>query len=503
MIVTSQAPRLSQDILLELLNHVQRQSDVSTLMRTCKTLRDAGTRPLLSHGVTVANATQLRTFCAYVLRDVPNRAPHLRRLYLKIRLEPNVDDEPEDDSDAKNSYSSATLSKDTLRMLVTVLRKTTNLEDLSIDSSEELLERENKLVNAIIALERVRRLQVHSVGELTGRILDNIKSSLVEIDLHCYSEEMYDPSPLIPMAGHHRDTLEKLSGWYVELGDATVRFPRVRALALRSFWGLDTATLHHAFPSLQYLELSVPADLDAEPTRQENAAAAENHPWGVLRRLCGAVDALYALGTAPRAKVVEADYIGSYDATMLARFRTVLSESGSSHAVLHLGYGYGFSLPAEKIPDLLPIEGAVTHLALDIRTGSVMGAVDDVLSQIVSLLRRHKVAFLVLRLHDTLEDAEDGDDEDGPAPIKPPSPEFLRVFGRPRHEDIIQLFSEASTSLKHVALDVKGTEATYWAVERTGAGLSVERLSSAAGRALVCAEELASTDRSLGLQGVP
>lgn len=378
--MTLQPLRLSQDILLELLQHVPRQSGVATLMRTCKTLRDAGTRILLSHGVTVGNATQLRSFCAFMLRDVSARAPHLRQLYLKIRLECNLDGEPEDDSDAANDYSGSTLSKDTLRMLLTVLQQTTNLEDLSIDSCEELLERENKLVNAIIALEHVHRLQVHSVGELAGRVLDNIKSSLIEVDLHCYTEEMYDPSPLIPMVERHCNTLEKLSGWYIELGDATVQFPRVRALALRSFWGLDTATLHRAFPNLQYLELSVPADLDAESARQENAAAANNHPWGVLRRLCGAVDALYALGTAPHAKAVEVDWSGSYDAIMLARLRTTLSEARASHAVLHLGYGYGFSLPAGKLPDLLPLGGTtITHLALDICTSSVMGTADDLL----------------------------------------------------------------------------------------------------------------------------
>ncbi|KAI0369603.1 hypothetical protein BV20DRAFT_967908 [Pilatotrama ljubarskyi] len=519
MSLRSDSPRLSHDVLLELMHHLPRQSDVSSLMRTSKTLWDSGIKPLLSRGVTVENAAQLSSFCDFMLKDGSrSRILHIRKLHLVFQLDENGDadeDESDTESDTENSNFDAAsedgaslhvpLSKGTLRRLAEVLQNAANLEELRIDSCEEFFELHKGLAKSIKGLTRIRRLFVSSVGPLAADMLEHIKSTVVELDLHCRQVDMYEPDTLLPFVQSRRASLEKLSAWYVELDTPDALFPRLRALALRSFVDgeLDVISLHRTFPNLQYLELSSPSYLGCDESRKANRPHAEKGLWS-LAHLCGALDALYSLGMTPRTTKVEVDHIYS-DAAILDHLRTVISEARPSHLVIHAGHFVLRRLDIKDIPALLPQapeEVLVTHLSLNIHLRYLFGSADELVPALSALLRGRSIKMFVLRL---AHDMEDSECRGGLTPNAQRSErDFLKGFGRAYQPDAVRRLIEATSSLQYVVLTVPRVGTTYWAAQRAEATLGVEELDGVVGRELLHREGLAYNDRSMpGIEGYP
>ena len=360
-------PTLGLDVLLIVFGHLTRQCDVAALSQASKALHSVGVRQLLRLGVTIATDSQLASFAAFISGDVPGRAPYVWKLYIKLDVDPIGDDESAFGDEEMGDEDED--SSESLRMLGDILRQTTALEDLSIDSCEELLEREPAVLEAIIALKKLRRLQVSSVGELTSSILEKIKSSLVEVDLHCYSEEMDEPDDPVSIIEPHRTTLERLSASYVEVQDTDTDFPRLRALALRKFSSFDPLVLRKLFPNLVYLELSPGVD-DIEDPEELRAAIREEHveePWNALDHLCGSVHALYGLGVAQKVERVDVD-----DLTMqggpLTRLHTLIADTTPSRLLVHIGYGPSAPFDGAALAGLLPVleVSSITHLVLDL-----------------------------------------------------------------------------------------------------------------------------------------
>lgn len=67
-----------------LLPLLEKKSDVSALMVTCKALYDFGIKPLLSYGVRTATDAQLLSLYRFIQRDPASRAPLLCALTLTI-----------------------------------------------------------------------------------------------------------------------------------------------------------------------------------------------------------------------------------------------------------------------------------------------------------------------------------------------------------------------------------------------------------------------------------
>ncbi|KAI0350492.1 hypothetical protein OH77DRAFT_1072538 [Trametes cingulata] len=497
MTLPSASPRLGRDVLHELMYHLPRQSDVFSLMRTSKTLWDSGVKPLLDRGVTVEKLAQLSSFCDFMLNgDGRSRSVHLRKLHVAIRLDGDgarYDEESDTENSDSNAGSDdgtafhASGSKDTLRKLAQVLQNAPNLEELRLDSCEELFERHMDLAKSVTALTTVRRLLVSSIGPLAAKMLDNIKSTLIELDVHCGSEEIEEPDTLFPLVKSHQASLEKLSAWYVELDTLPRPFPRVTALALRSFFDciLDVASLQRAFPSLRYLELSEPGDLEADESREANRPHAEKGSW-TLAHLCGSLNALCGLGMAPHATKLEVDHVWSETAT-LAKLRTVVSEARPSHLVLHTGHLVFRPLNINDIPGLLPTgDVPVTHLTLNMCPNFLAGPAD-------------KLLMFVLRL------AYDLEDDEGPSTSRASGrrPELLAAYAETLQQDIVRELVKVTSSLQHVVLTVSGVRTTYWVARRAETTIDVDELDGASGRALVQREGLAYNDRSIGIQVYP
>ncbi|KAI0325969.1 hypothetical protein GY45DRAFT_1311290 [Cubamyces sp. BRFM 1775] len=522
--------RLPRDVLLELLYHIPQQSVISSLMRTSKDLLKLGEKELVGRGVTLESDAQVRSFCGFIRRDPPSRAVHLRKLSLEFRYDPEID---ADDDDF--SLGPPPPSKATCKLLLKVLRRAINLEHLRIDSCEELLERQPQIQDAVAALKALRQLQLSSIGVLTDKMLKKMKSSLTSLDLRCYSEEIEVPDELLSMVGRHRETLEKLSGWYCGLGSFTQQYPRVRALALRAFYELGAAVIRQAFPNLQYLELTAPRELgEIEDVREENLQQTANPPWTPLWYLCGSVDALYALGALPRVKKLEVDYVSSRQ-ECLTRLRGVVAESHPSQVVLQIGYyEWNAQFTVTATSELLPEESApdITHLVLDMSVKALRGSSAELMSGLLALLRKSGITFLVFRIGEDVEpevlapskakmqgeeDEDDapgsGDDEAWHIAFKEEQVKkakanhkmetVLKAFGRPLQEGLVRDFAAAASSLKHVVLKIKGHGATYWEVERESTSDTLKELAPNVGEGLIRAEGLAPNDRSSGLEGIP
>ncbi|KAH9886633.1 hypothetical protein C8Q73DRAFT_714670 [Cubamyces lactineus] len=526
----SPSPRLPRGVLRELLHHIPQQSDISSLMRTSKTLLELGEKELVGRGVTVESDAQVRSFCGFVLRGPPSRAIHLRKLSLEFRYDP-----AEDTDDYASYLAHPPPTKATCGLLVKVLRHTTNLEDLRIDSCEELLERQARIRDIVAALKRLRRLQIFSIGVLTIKMLKKTQSSLTELDLRCYSEEIEVADELLPMVERHCETLEKLSGWYCSLGSSTQQYSLVRALALRAFYELDAAAIRQAFPNLQYLELTAPRELDEiEDVRAENHQSTTDSPWPSLRYLCGSVDALYALGTLPLVKKLEVDYVSSRQ-ECLTRLRSVISESHPSQVVLQVGYyECNAQFTVTTTSELLPDDSAphITHFVLDMSVKALRGSSAELMSGLLALLRKSGITFLVFRIGEGAESEEvyptkakvlkliDAYSEDDAADTEDDSAwrlasnekkakanhemeTILEAFGQPQQESIVRDFADAASSLKNVVLKIKGHGATYWEVKRGPTGVTLKGLDPDVGEELIHGEGLAPNDRGSGLEGIP
>ncbi|KAI0698690.1 hypothetical protein C8Q76DRAFT_244351 [Earliella scabrosa] len=476
---------LGPDILLVLLEHLP-QSDVSLMMKTSKALYAAGLRPLLRHGVTLKNEALLTSFCQFILRDVSTRAPLVRKLYVNYTIESNYDeddideDEDEDDEDADNESEDPPAPSQGLRLLISVLSSTSKLEDLSMDSCEEFLQREKGLFKAITALKSLRRLQLASIEERAAALVDEVKSSLVEIDLFCHSEEADESNNPVPIVKRHAGTLEKLSASYVQLDDLDTQFPKLRALALRVISDFQTATLRQAFPNLKYLELSRLHYGDADELRTENQEGAGLEPWEHLEHLCGDLDALYGLALSPTQvrRVDVLDVSGSEQE--LGKLHTLLAETSPSR--LWLCPATTRKMTPAQLSELLkdPAARTLTHLALDIYDADLIQD-NSLLDGLSAMLAPLQITFFVLRSDIDRDRA------------------VAQDFKAAQHGPVAHKLALSSLHLKYIWLDLVDGKTSYWSINRTGENVSLAQLEPMVGRELVRAEGMFFNDRSLGL----
>ncbi|KAH9847862.1 hypothetical protein C2E23DRAFT_846845 [Lenzites betulinus] len=338
---------------------------------------------------------------------------------------------------------------------------------------------EGYLAAAVVALRHIRRMHVgHLRDAAHWATLGKVKSPLVELDLNCSLGDWGKRRrPRITVAAqYHARTLQKLTTTHGvlhlveaaysndEAGDdndgndranndgddddvaaadtavhndannetaATdeddgsddsdetwVTFRQVRALALRNLERLEdgVTTLYTMFPAIRHLEISMHEDnFDAEDMREDAEPVAFSHPWGVLDRMCGSVDALYGLGGFPAAKILEV-YRVYADDRLLERLRTVISCALPNYLVLHIGilgwhsydtFGIRRFL-GEHLHDCLPFEGSnITHLAVNLDARLMGGSGREHLDGFIFLLEKHPIQFLIIRvLHRKVFDEE-------------------------------------------------------------------------------------------------
>ncbi|KAH9851177.1 hypothetical protein C2E23DRAFT_243918 [Lenzites betulinus] len=499
-------PPLNDDILVEVLHHIQRQSDVARMMRTCKILWQSGAKALLAHGVVVTNPPSLGSFCTFMLSNIAARAPHLRQFHFDMPFVlkkwlwgsdwSKVRDEDEkyeymplyEDEDEDEMHSLTFLPRAFAGMLAQVLHKTVNLQDLTIVSCERLITLDNnaKFSEAIIALRHLRRFRMESVGVATAEVLKAMASPLVELHLGYFWDGCIPSAGLFSLAEHHASTLEKLSAEDFSLDKkVTTTFPRVRALALRDCSIEGITVLHEAFPGLRSLEVSGTTARYYDNGRARGLERTQ--PWGELDRLCGDTDSLYVLGRCPRAQTLEVT-VCRFEPWegRCHRLDTVISETRPTRLVLRHWSDRAF--PVRHISHgLLPLEGSmqITHLVLSLEPTHLQGTADEFMSALTELLRRQSFKFLMVRLR--YEDPTDGEESEGEGDTG--RYEIVKALSHPREDVLRQLF-EASPALADVVLNVAGKGYNLWTLHAETGRLQLQPLERAAGRALARGEDI-------------
>ncbi|KAH9851175.1 hypothetical protein C2E23DRAFT_860659 [Lenzites betulinus] len=537
----AQRPRLNHDLLLDLFNYVApRRADVAALMSTCKTLRHAGVRTLLADGVVIQKPAELRSFCAFMLSDLPSRASFLRQFSIKIPREdmyhyPDSEDEslldiavPQDKVSGDNRLGyivgvpwpeqvyDACLTTELVNMLAQVLEQAKNLEDLSVENCDGLLglDDESFFAAAIVNHEHLRRFHVadSDVGDyLTLDVLRLMKSPLKTLYLDC-SAPIGRETSIIELAVPFVSTLEKL---VVDLGKLVwrdwqvmniwhltslntesglnVKFPRVHTLGLRDIEDIEELVLlFETFPSVRQFQLLIGENMDAEAMREEAQFAMTYYTWGVLDRLCGDVDSLYGLGSALRTKILEV-YRVSCEMPILEWLRTVISETQPSRLILHIGVEPGFI--ASDLTMLIPPGIKLTHLYLEIVASALWGSKERFVSTLATLLCDHPLEFLILRLEKLEPDAFDPEQEDfGGWWHRPKQNKMVEGFKTSSFEDVLRRLFKAAPTLAHVVLEIEGHRYSHWTLRGGDDGLVIQVLDESASVALVRAQGLEFTE---------
>ncbi|OJT12996.1 hypothetical protein TRAPUB_10473 [Trametes pubescens] len=504
---------LNIDIYLMLMDHLESPSDISALMRSCKTLCALGAKRLLLPGVTIRSDAVLVSFSRFMLRDLAARIPHLRRLFLCIELQ-IIDD---DGSGSVYECDPEIIEQEMLkggRLLSRVLRRATALEHLTIHFCEELLEREESLVDALIALRNVRYLHISSYGLRAHEVVAEINSPLVHVNVDCSASNTHHDVDIAQTLARHRNTLEKVTAWDINLmandmmfvppqaddsDSDEIVFPHVHSLCIRSSLALDLGYLAHSFPNLRSLDvadvrLTGRYTLDhASHLRDTNVATAEG--WRSLDHLCGDDLSLNILGLKHSVKRldVELDNLGWLD--------DPVTDARPTHFLLHGGFATENIELLWDLEDALPVVAAnssITHFGLDMYSNELGPDADDIMTQILQFIvaAASSLTFFALRLRALpLEEESAYARDDHRYPTAPTLPRaarhMLRDLAGVEPPSWVRKMAEAAPALRYVSVDLEGHAPSCWQVcapEKDSGRIVLAPLDPEEGKAIVRAE---------------
>lgn len=376
--IPSPGSSLGEDIFYTLLGHLT-QADIAVLMRVSRAFYDMAIGPLLLRGVMIRSKRQLAAFCVFILKATTSRSSYLRELFIEIWNDDLVCYEEEVlSNDIRYQDMIPKHPSEGMRLLGRVLTHATQLTDLGVSNSEELLQRYPHLVSDFANLPRLRRLTVTSCGPHTRSMLTSLKSSLIEVSFNGYG--VYEDP--ISSIWTHCDTLEKVKLLYCQLRAQTtdVIFSRVRALSLEHLHGADTALLSKAFPNLRYLQLNhtvFPQDT-LEQLRAANERGCRNGSWLALKHLGGNLEELFGLAVPRRLKRLEIGSLSAEPATViLPRLHTLISDTTPSHLLLHVRFNKHFTTAEARRLLSVPAASHISHLVLSISLDRLPGSASE------------------------------------------------------------------------------------------------------------------------------
>ncbi|KAI0630216.1 hypothetical protein C8Q77DRAFT_248865 [Trametes polyzona] len=303
-------PRLHYDILLQVLETCS-LADGSRLMRTSRFFYTHGVVPLLSHRVIQIPEEEgkLQKFLAFLRVEGDRRYKLVRRLHLHTQpYEP----EPSD-------YLG----------LVEALRCLTNLWELEILYSEDILSAHPDLPAVLAALSSLKTLSLLYMGERAITLVQTVHAELSSVDLS-FGDHQGNPVVLtdidpsrrtllhpISLLERFKSSLEEISGSYWFMGPGwydyphlgNFVYPKVRRIQFDDGHELhlQATALMSAFPNLTHLKLklyeegSIPTAGEVEQyaikcRRNCEAQQDQHYGWTELEEYEGGLADLYALG---------------------------------------------------------------------------------------------------------------------------------------------------------------------------------------------------------------
>ncbi|EMD31031.1 hypothetical protein CERSUDRAFT_100756 [Gelatoporia subvermispora B] len=369
-----QKPWLNFDLLFLIMEFLPRRS-LCKMMRTCRTLHDAGIRLLLSQKCYLFTEAQLSSFCRFVLGDAPLRSSFLREL--------NIAEE---------------IGENTVALLIEVLLQARSLKKLTIQPEPHLFESHPDLVDAICSLPSLKSLDWHDVGDPGVEVIRHMQASLEVVEVSFINcDQPQDPAEVLKRSAN---TIRDLRANYVVVAPSTIQFTALQYLRLRATSDpIDTSVLMSMYPNVLSLYLESPLllfDDDEEQwneMRQVNERRAQSsNRWAILAEVAGNIFALWTL--ALNCKVVTLT-VSPIDREDLAPLSTLLR--GTDPFRLRLTVSLGRDISIDLLGDLLVGATSMKQLELAIHVGS--SATDSgpqILSGILSMLEPLTITWIDL-----------------------------------------------------------------------------------------------------------
>ena len=254
---------LNYDILIYIMDFLRQPSlnddthgSLFSMMRTCRTLYDAGT-PIILHSDIQLNgeASQIEAFNAFMLRDCSHRCSFVRVLMLfePRNLHTNVLQNNTDRSQG-----------DTLREFAHVIQNCHNLKHIILYEPDLWFLAEPRLALAFASLRKVETAAVMKVPHAfaIGGLLQwsNLKS--IELGFGGREDDTQRSfgDPRVHLEGlADVDTLcVQNMELYPDYDDRC--FPKIQSIDIDNWRGLETDVLARSFPNLRYLCLGMIAD---------------------------------------------------------------------------------------------------------------------------------------------------------------------------------------------------------------------------------------------------
>ena len=321
---------LPWDILLYILSHIDTKGELSTYMRTCRTLYTSGT-PYLVQNCSLDKDIELKhivLFCKYLLQTpsidtMENRASFIRKLRF-----PNFG-ALEDASDE--------IAKPLVGSLAGVIQCARFLERLTIEDVEYLIGLNEDLAVTVSSLENLQKIKLSICSKATMHMLSELISPLRQIDLSFDHDDSGSYQPPVSLA-HFADTLEKLTfrapPAFAFCQLQGVQFSHVHTFIVASsvlseIYQFRLSNLTYTFPNLKNLGIDFSYKINGSESLSPNAPV-----WSSLDTIACGVSLLLALDFKIPCRlwsVCLSDYRGT------ASFRTILQRVQPTHLELKLG----------------------------------------------------------------------------------------------------------------------------------------------------------------------
>lgn len=391
---------IAEDICYLVFKELDRRSDVSAFMRSSRLFYPIGVDRLLKMGVYIYTNKELVSFCQLMKRhfiDMHNPASQLKELTISIDWDDEEDAMAVDDS---FTYESMQDLQDA-SLLVPVIGCLTDLQRLTIEFCETLLECDKRLIHAFAALTTLGELHVTGFGFLTYQVVAGLRSYLRKVYVDCGDEVAKQPtedhnlqstnllSP-VQMLRRHQGTLQEV---IIHVANMTARLPKqrpqtdddvfsqVHTLALKRCHVIEREVIMNAFPNVNKLELfwmeasnaQEDPSMDMDEIRAMNLAYPKQ--WAPLDFVYADVDSLFTLGFKSRVGRLDVA-LWEFEDIDIEHLCTVLADVQPRRVVIQWGYWDAFrELSSEFSPDRLGQLFAgvgeraiseITHFGLDV-----------------------------------------------------------------------------------------------------------------------------------------
>ena len=327
--------------VLEVQSFAGRVDDVSSMSKTCRTIRHEAVKYLLGHAVRLRDADDIVSFSHFMHGEPDRRYPLLRGT---LRIE------------------AGSLSAVAATALYQLILPVSHLTRLVLIHADEIFSSAINMAYAFAALTCIKHLEFHAShnDDYTGCIylLRNMQSRLITVSLNLprplarfvYGYHHCDLNSPMKMLHNSADTLTEFSGTNLEARGSGARpsiFPNVTRLDVELWLMPLIAPYIVAFPNAtsvriscvtQFDELTLPVFRRMNEERQEGG-----RPWPTLDDLTGTLAHLYMMSLRSRVKALT--ILSDRDLYPISYLRDVLSQSAPRHLHLELSSSVLNELP--------------------------------------------------------------------------------------------------------------------------------------------------------------